>query len=295
VCTPTGGKICETPTNPCKKNKCDNTTGGECQLVNDDAAKCRKDLCHEFSQCSGGVCPEGTPIKCDDGNPCTADTCEPEVGCVNTPDDKATCTDADLCTDTACKNGKCVTADAQCDPFDDCHIAGTCNPKSGFCDSPPAPPGTDCDSGAGKCDDKGKCIPNPITGEGGAGGEGTMGPGGSGAGGTTTTDGGEPPVVGNGGNGNEPTTAGGDTGTEPNGGKAGKSNTGGDTVGEGGAPEIPRHVFVRDPGGCSCSVPSSQSSSLAWLGGLAMLGTAGALARRRRARLDGATRNSRVP
>jgi MYXO-CTERM domain-containing protein len=294
VCTPTGGKICEPPTNPCKRNKCDNTTGGECQLVNDDAAKCRKDLCHEFSQCSGGVCPEGTPIKCDDGNPCTADTCDPEVGCVNTPDDKATCTDADLCTDTACKNGKCVTADAQCDPFDDCHIAGTCNPKSGFCDSPPAPPGTDCDSGAGKCDDKGKCIPNPVTGEGGAGGEGTMGPGGSGTGGTTTTDGGEPPVVGNGGNGNEPTTAGGDTGTEPNGGKAGKSNTGGDTVGEGGAPEIPRHVFVRDPGGCSCSVPSSQSSSLAWLGGLAMLGTAGALARRRRARLDGATRNSRV-
>jgi LPXTG-motif cell wall-anchored protein len=185
--------------------------------------------------------------------------------------------------------------DAQCDPFDDCHIAGTCNPKSGICDSPPAPSGTECDSGAGSCDTKGKCIPNPVTGEGGAGGEGgSIGTGGTSTGGTTTMPDGGEPVVGNGGNGNEPTT-GGDTGTEPTGGKAGKGNTGGtDTVGEGGAPETPRHVFVRDPGGCTCSVPSSQSNSLAWLGGLAMLGTAGALARRRRARLDAAARNSRV-
>lgn len=298
VCTPTGGKICDPVANPCKKNKCDGTTGGECQLVNDDTAKCRTDLCHDYSQCSGGVCPVGTPINCDDANPCTTDSCDPESGCAHVANDKATCTDDDLCTDTACKNGKCVAIDAVCDPFDDCHLAGTCNPKSGFCDSPPAPSGTECDSGAGSCDTKGKCVPNP-TNMGGAGGEGGSpdvgGTSGSSTGGTTTSDGGEPPVVGNGGNGNEPTTAGGDTGTTPNGGRAGKGNTGGnDVVGEGGAPETPRHVFVRDPGGCSCSVPSSQSSNVAWLGGLALLGTAGALARRRRARLDAAARSSRV-
>jgi len=289
ACKATGGKICDPLTNPCQKNKCDNTTGGNCLAVDDDAAKCRTDLCHDFSQCSGGVCPVGVVINCDDANPCTIDDCDPEVGCTNLPNDKATCTDADLCTETACKKGKCVAIEAPCEPFDDCHIAGTCNPKSGFCDSPPAPIGTDCDSGTGSCDAKAKCVPDP-TNVGGAGGEGPTGTAGDGTGGTTTmTDGGEP-AVGTAGAGNEP--VGGDTGTEPTGGKAGSKATGGtDSTVEGGAPETPRHVFVRDPGGCSCSVPNAQPSSLAWLGGLALVG---ALARRRRARLDAVARNSRV-
>lgn len=291
ACKATGGTICAVPNNSCKTSKCDGTTGGQCVVVNDDTAKCRTDLCHDFSQCSGGVCPAGEPVSCDDGNPCTTDGCEPATGCTHVADDAATCTDADLCTDTACKKGKCVAIDAQCDAFDDCHIAGTCNPKSGFCDSPPAPSGTECDSGSGKCDTKGKCIPNPPGGEGGAGGEGTagVGAGGDGTAGSLT-EGGAPPVAGTGGAGHEP-TVGGEPSTEPTAGKAGSKATGGSATTEGGAPEEDVHVFVRDPGGCSCTVPQSPPSRLQWLGGLVLVG---ALARRRRTRLDTAAHNRRV-
>lgn len=291
ACKATGGTICAVPSNSCKTSKCDGSTGGQCVVVDDDTAKCRTDLCHDFSQCSGGVCPVGTPVSCDDGNPCTTDGCEPATGCTHVADDAATCPDADLCTETACKRGKCVAIDSQCEAFDDCHIAGTCNPKSGFCDSPPAPSGTDCDSGNGKCDTKGKCIPNPPGGEGGAGGEGTGGvaAGGDGTAGSLT-EGGAPPVAGTGGAGHEP-TAGGEPSTEPTAGKAGSKATGGSTTTEGGAPEEDVHVFVRSPGGCSCTVPQAPPSGLQWLGGLALIG---ALARRRRTRLDATAQKGRV-
>ncbi|HEX2873920.1 MAG TPA: MYXO-CTERM sorting domain-containing protein [Polyangiaceae bacterium] len=292
-CKSSGGKTCADDTNPCTVATCD-PANQVCGQSNDDSLKCQVDKCHEITQCANGVCPTGAPIDCADTNPCTKDACDPATGCTHEPDDTATCTDTDLCTEsTSCKAGKCVGVATVCEPVSDCHLAGTCNPNSGFCDAPRAPVGKDCNDATGKCDDKGKCIPNPVTGEGGAGGEGgTTGAGGSGTGGTTVTDGGEPPVVGNGGEGNQGIPAGGDTGTEPSGGKAGKSNTGGtDGANEGGAPETPRHVFVRDPGGCSCSVPNSQPSSLAWLGGLAL---AGVLARRRRARLDAAAKGPHV-
>ena len=46
--------------------------------------------------------------KCDDGNPCTIDNCEPIGGCNHTPnkevcDDKNACTTADTCTEGVCK------------------------------------------------------------------------------------------------------------------------------------------------------------------------------------------------
>jgi hypothetical protein len=36
--------------------------------------------------CAGGSCRPGTPLACDDGNPCTADACDPSLGCVRSPD-----------------------------------------------------------------------------------------------------------------------------------------------------------------------------------------------------------------
>jgi MYXO-CTERM domain-containing protein len=273
-CLASGGKTCPDDTNPCTTASCD-PANQVCGQTNDNTAKCQTDKCHQFTQCgSDGNCPVGALIDCADTNPCTKDDCDPATGCTHDPDDSATCSDNDLCTEgDACRKGKCVTQPVVCEALDDCHKVGTCNDKSGFCDAPRANAGTACENDTGKCDDKGKCTPNPATGEGGAGGEPTTGTAGDGTGGTVAAEGGKGAVTPVGGAGNE----GGEPGTVGSGGKAGKSG-GGSASNEGGAPEVPENVFVRTPGGCSCSVPSSEPSNLAWLGGLAL---AGALARRR--------------
>src|SRR5262249_6391095 len=50
-----------------------------------------------------------------------------------------------------------------CSPMDDCHLAGTCDPKTGMCSSVTAPDGTACGTtdmctGAGTCK-AGTCTP----------------------------------------------------------------------------------------------------------------------------------------
>ncbi|MFO7178407.1 MAG: putative metal-binding motif-containing protein [Pseudomonadota bacterium] len=47
------------------------------------AADCPATAC-ETAECVAGVC-ELTPLRCDDGDPCTDDRCEPDVGCIYRP------------------------------------------------------------------------------------------------------------------------------------------------------------------------------------------------------------------
>jgi hypothetical protein len=42
-------------------------------------------VCNGSETCQAGVCIPGSNLTCDDGNPCTIDTCEPVPGCVFTP------------------------------------------------------------------------------------------------------------------------------------------------------------------------------------------------------------------
>ena len=72
--------------------------------------------CSPQGACGGAVCNAGicTPVPqpdCDDGNPCTADTCDPASGCVRTPLSGAVsgCDDGDGCTDDACSASTCVS------------------------------------------------------------------------------------------------------------------------------------------------------------------------------------------
>jgi hypothetical protein len=69
--------------NPCTKDLCDSSTGGctheavpgPCMPAN----KCKTD-----ATCVNGTCVDGsTPRVCDDGNPCTTDSCDPANGCSN--------------------------------------------------------------------------------------------------------------------------------------------------------------------------------------------------------------------
>ena len=72
-------------------------------------------------------------VICDDGNPCTADTCDPRTGCVSTPvaqacEDGNPCTLNDTCVEGQCQNGpkkECDDEDVCTDEFCDL-ITGLC-------------------------------------------------------------------------------------------------------------------------------------------------------------------------
>src|SRR5204863_1205309 len=82
------------------------------------AAQC-EDLCDDGNACTthtGAWDPStercvcsNRPVNCDDGNVCTADSCNPAIGCVNTPRAGLPCDDGNACT----------TGDA-------CNAAGVC-------------------------------------------------------------------------------------------------------------------------------------------------------------------------
>jgi hypothetical protein len=64
--------------------------------------------CTVGDTCGGGFCVGGAAPNCNDGNPCTDDSCDPASGC-NHLDNNAPCNDGLSCTtgDT-CKNGACA-------------------------------------------------------------------------------------------------------------------------------------------------------------------------------------------
>jgi MYXO-CTERM domain-containing protein len=271
-CLSSGGLACD-DNNVCTQNSC--SVANQMCLFPDETnnTPCVFDKCHQNSTCQGGDCAAGEVIDCDDNNICTTDSCDPATGCKHVNVDGGDCSDNDLCTTAdKCAAGKCVGAAVVCTALDDCHEAGTCNPNSGSCDDPRAADDTACDDGSGTCQ-AGKCEPNP--GSGGAGGE--PGAAGAGTGGSVVAAGGEPGMP-MGGEGNEPGAGG--APTEPNGGKGATTSMGGTDSQNGGEGIDPEHVFVRDPGGCSCSLPSGQGPKALWLAGLALVA---ALARRRRA------------
>lgn len=79
---------------------------------------------------TGYVCFSG----CDDGNACTADTCDPETGdCVYTP---IVCNDGNSCTSDACDPETGCTHEAvDCDDGNECTI-DTCDPVTGCVHAP---------------------------------------------------------------------------------------------------------------------------------------------------------------
>ena len=105
-------------------------------------------LCTENDKCQGGFCVGGKTIVCDDENPCTADSCNPDQGCVFTPQE-ASCNDGNLCTTgDACSEGKCTGTPKSCDDNDPCNGVESCAPESGLCVS----------SGEPECDDAVACT-----------------------------------------------------------------------------------------------------------------------------------------
>ncbi len=99
------------------------------------AADCDDGLsCNGQEQCIEGSCQAGEPIVCDDGVPCTVDSCSEQAGCVFEPDH------------TWCDNGLFCDGQEQCDP------------TLGECTAGLPPCGTDdCDETSDSCGSSGDC------------------------------------------------------------------------------------------------------------------------------------------
>jgi hypothetical protein len=171
-------------------------------LVDFDPPPCGTDadcadgnFCTTAERCENGACVVD-PVDCDDGDPCTDDLCDCDVGCINAP----ICNDGFACTldtcdpatlacsstvipgacDTDCSTGTCVADPdrTDIDPVTGCLVTATapdgtpCTPDAfpctddvclvGSCAHPPAGAGEPCDDGnpcttGDQCDGAGAC------------------------------------------------------------------------------------------------------------------------------------------
>ena len=148
----------------CTKDHCDAWEGG-CQHVDQAAIPCDDGFaCTAPAKCAAGKCAKAKPKDCDDGNPCSKDSCDASKDkCVHSSlPDGAFCTDGDACSlSEICKGGQCLGQYKNCGDGDDCTKDG-CNSATGACTHKPAPMnGKGCDDGnactiqdacaAGKC------------------------------------------------------------------------------------------------------------------------------------------------
>ncbi|MEY3012577.1 MAG: hypothetical protein RIT45_1312, partial [Pseudomonadota bacterium] len=161
------GKVCKDGTcsggtakncddgNPCTADTCDPATGACSASFLPDGATCTDgDACTENDGCAQGKCA-GEPVDCDDGNPCTTDSCDGANGCAQAPlsstagkpiacEDGNPCTNGDACEKGACAPGAAV----DCNDDNPC-TADACDPISGQCSHPPS---------EGACDDGSLCT-----------------------------------------------------------------------------------------------------------------------------------------
>ncbi len=138
---------------PCLSVTCDPDTG-ECGLApSGDGKPCDdENACTVGDQCLEGQCVGGVPANCNDGNPCTDDSCDAPVGCVSTPNqlpcqDGNACTVDDQCFEGACKPGAPL----------DCDDGNVCS--NDFC-----LPETGCSNAANTlpCDDGNACTTGDV-------------------------------------------------------------------------------------------------------------------------------------
>jgi len=129
----------------CTADTCDPVTG--CRHVRfGDGTDCDDDdPCTTGESCTQGVCGGGAPVVCDDEDVCTADFCDPVLGCQSkTLTDGTGCNDGDACTGKeTCQQGQCIGMEIDCDDHNDC-TTDTCDHVLG-CQHKSLKDGTVCD------------------------------------------------------------------------------------------------------------------------------------------------------
>ena len=149
---PTSVVQCEPPDGPdafCLAAVCD-PASGKCEIVPDHAGlACNDaDACTIGESCQEGNCSGGVPANCNDGNPCTDDSCDGVGGCSHTANEEP-CQDGDACTiGDQCAEGTCQPgSSANCDDGNPC-TDDACDGNSGCTHS----------SNAAACDDGNACT-----------------------------------------------------------------------------------------------------------------------------------------
>jgi len=170
---PTAAVQCPASPDPCKVLRCRPADGacvpenGEEGTPCDDLNACTvEDACHE------GACQGKARPSCDDGDPCTTDSCDSADGtCRHEPltgtacDDGDPCTEPDSCVEGACHGGDvvagCCHGDADCRDQDSC-TADSCDTTTHQCRFTPIVPccgngqveaGEQCDDGNPSAED----------------------------------------------------------------------------------------------------------------------------------------------
>lgn len=153
TCVPAG---CD-DADPCTDDHCD-PRAAACMHVPNTAPCDDGNMCTGADRCTDGMCVGAVLIGCTDGDPCTADRCEPSVGCVYDPAPEGTpCSDGDACTGgDRCEAGACTPGSAVDCGDDYVCTTDSCDPATG-CMNVPMPVGTSCGLNA-VCEDTGKCL-----------------------------------------------------------------------------------------------------------------------------------------
>ncbi len=85
--------------NPCTTDSCSPSNGVTHTPVPAGTSCADSNQCNGAETCNASAaCTSGTPPATDDGNPCTADSCDPATGVIHTPVSAGTaCADSDTC------------------------------------------------------------------------------------------------------------------------------------------------------------------------------------------------------
>jgi hypothetical protein len=118
---------------PCTNDVCDETAKG-CVSVPQIDTCVTSDLCKVAPVCDPSAGCVFQDRDCDDGVPCTTDTCDPVTGCVHAPDSTACVQNGTICDGIQVCDAAvgCVTIDvvSSCDDGVDC-TDDTCDPVKG--------------------------------------------------------------------------------------------------------------------------------------------------------------------
>jgi hypothetical protein len=123
-----------------------------------DGTSCNDgDACTQGESCMGGLCQSGSPVNCDDNNPCTADSCNTQGGCNHDPlpdfDNDGVCDAIDNCPNVPNSNQANNDGDSFGNACDNCPNVANDDQADGdndgigdACDAPACVP-AECDDG----------------------------------------------------------------------------------------------------------------------------------------------------
>ncbi len=119
--------------NVCTTDSCDPVQG--CLTVANTAPCSDGDVCTLGDACIGGLCAGGMSLNCEDGNPCTNDSCDANKACQHSAN-VAACSDGNACTaGDSCVGGACLPGlilacdDANSCTDDSCDLVLGCSHK----------------------------------------------------------------------------------------------------------------------------------------------------------------------